>query len=162
MTQPGGTLHITRVMCSGLQNHHKNQIARRNMKDGVIVAFKDWMGLALLGIGIQIPAHHFLGGLVLALSGASFARAFAPEQNRAELWVVLLGAFLVAVATASVSPLLLPGWPVQVLMMAGGFLSRYIAGSILRMAGVVEKRATRIVDRGIDMVLPGKDGEDKP
>lgn len=36
------------------------------MKDAAANMAKDWMTLALAGIGISFPAHHFLGGLTLA------------------------------------------------------------------------------------------------
>lgn len=131
------------------------------MKDSAIVAFKDWVGLLLAGIGIGVPMHHFLGGLVLAIAGASFARAFSPEQDERELWVVFLGAAFMSIIAAMLAQIYLPDWPVQLIMAAAGFFSRYIARFTLRAAGMVEKRTDRIVDGAIEKLLPGVGGEDK-
>ena len=132
------------------------------MKDSAIVAFKDWVGLVLAGIGIGVPMHHFFGGLFLAVAGASFARAFSPEQDERELWVVIWGAVLFAIIAAIVAQIWLPLWPVQLIMAAAGFFSRYIARFTLRAAGMVEKRTDRIVDGAIEKLLPSAGGEDKP
>lgn len=132
------------------------------MKDSAIVVFKDWVGLVLAGIGISFPPHHFFGGLCLAIAGASFARKFSPEQTERELWVVVLGAILMAIIAALLAPHVLPEWPVQLKMAAAGFFSRYLARFSLRAAGMVESRTDQIVDGVIDKVLPGADGEGKP
>lgn len=132
------------------------------MKDSAIVTLKEYIGLALLGIGISVPMHQFWGGMFLALAGASFARAFSPEQDEREFWVVILGAALMAILACMLAQIYLPQWPVQLIMAVAGFLSRYIARFTLRAAGMVEKRTGSIVDRVIDRVLPGADGEGKP
>lgn len=132
------------------------------MKDSAIVVIKDYVGLLLAGIGIAFPMHQFFGGLFLAIAGASFARAFSPEQDEREFWVVILGAALMSIIAAMLAPIYLPTWPVQLVMAAAGFFSRYIARATLRAAGMVEKRTGRIVDTAIDRVLPGgRDGGGK-
>ena len=63
------------------------------MNDAAANMAKDWLTLALAGIGISFPAHHFLGGLFMAFAGAALAAKWQPEQDRRELWLVMMGAF---------------------------------------------------------------------
>ena len=44
---------------------------REEMRDVAAGLAKDYVALALAGIGISFPAHHFLGGLFLAFAGAA-------------------------------------------------------------------------------------------
>jgi uncharacterized protein involved in response to NO len=131
------------------------------MKDQAIVTVKDWLTLALTGLGITFAPHHFLGGLFLALAGAAFARSMSPEQDERELWVVFLGAFLAGVLAAELASVFIPDFPVQIVMAAAGFFSRYLARFALRVAGLVEQRADNITDRVIDRVLPGDKEDEK-
>lgn len=70
------------------------------MNDAAANMAKDWLTLALAGIGISFPAHHFLGGLFMAFAGAALAARTQPEQDRRELWLVMLGAFFAATVMA--------------------------------------------------------------
>lgn len=70
------------------------------MRDVAAGLAKDYVALALAGIGISFPAHHFIGGLFLAFAGAAVAAKWQPEQDRRELWLVMLGAFFAATVMA--------------------------------------------------------------
>lgn len=121
---------------------------------------KDFVTWLFLGLGVTFAAQAWVGGMFLALAGATFAIKAQPERARVELWAVLGGAFIVAHVAAMLSFRLWPDWPVQIVMAGAGFFSRYIIRFMLRVAGIVEGKADQIVDRTIDRVLPGgKDGE---
>lgn len=129
------------------------------MKDQLAEHARDWLTLALAGLGISFATHEYFGGLFLALAGASFAARLKPERDTRELWVVMLGAFVVSHLAAIIGHIFAPQIPVQLVMGISGFLSRYIARTLLRMGGLIEAKSDRITDRIIDRVLPG--GEDK-
>lgn len=131
------------------------------MKDTFIDHLKDFLTLALIGLGISLPAHDYVGGMFLALAGATFALRADPERDERELWVTILGAFLVSHLAAIVASRYAPGVPVQLVMASAGFASRRIVRWTYRALGVVEKRADRITDRLIDRVLPD-DRDGKP
>lgn len=130
------------------------------MKDAAADISRDWLTLLFAGLGITFAPHEWLGGLFLALAGASFARHMDPEQDRRELWAVMLGAFLASHLAALVWSRWPDGWftltpPVQVVMMATGFFSRRLTRFVMRLAGLIEKRTDTIADRLIDRILPG-------
>lgn len=131
------------------------------MKDTFIDHLKDFLTLALIGLGISLPAHDYVGGMFLALAGATFALRADPERDERELWVTILGAFLVSHLAAIVASRYAPGVPVQLVMASAGFASRRIVRWTYRALGVVERRADRITDRLIDRVLPD-DRDGKP
>ena len=141
----------------------------RAMKESLIDHLKDFLTLALIGLGISLPAHDYLGGMFLALAGATFALRADPERDERELWVTILGAFLVSHLAAIVAARYAPGVPVQLVMASAGFASRRIVRWTYRALGVVEKRALgvverradRITERLTDRVLPDDKG-DKP
>jgi hypothetical protein len=133
----------------------------RAMKESFIDHLKDFLTLALIGLGISLPAHDYLGGMFLALAGATFALRADPERDERELWVTILGAFLVSHIAAIAAARWLPGMPVQLVMASAGFASRRIVRWTYRALGVVEKRADRITDQIMDRVLPDDKG-DKP
>lgn len=130
------------------------------MRDTLAEHAKDWLTLALTGLGISFAAHEWIGGMFLALAGAAFAMRSDPEQDHRELWMVLLGAFLCAHIAAIMAHRWAPGIPVQAVMAVAGFFSRRLTRLALRMAGMIEDRGDRIADRLIDRVLPD-DREDR-
>jgi hypothetical protein len=131
------------------------------VKETFIDHLKDFLTMALIGLGISLPAHDYIGGMFLALAGATFALRADPERDERELWVTILGAFLVSHLAAIVATRYAPGVPVQLVMASAGFASRRIVRWTYRALGVVEKRADRITDRLIDSVLPD-DRDDEP
>ena len=122
------------------------------MKDAALISFKDWVGFALLGIGVSFPMHQYFGGLFLALAGASFARKFSPEANERELWVMALGAALMWPDEANL--------PIPLIMGVAGFFSRYLARMTLRAAGLLESKTDEITTAAVEKVLPGALGGD--
>lgn len=123
---------------------------------------KDWVLLALAGLGVTFAPHDWVGGMFLGLAAAAFSMHVDPEQDRIELWVVLVGAFIVTNAAAIIASRMVPDVPVQLVMTATGLLSRNIARIILRMAGRVEDKSGVITDRIIDRAIPHHEKEDKP
>lgn len=129
------------------------------MKDQIADHAKDWLTLLLAGLGISFAPHEWIGGMFLALAAAAFAMRSDPEQDRRELWLVLLGAFLASHVAAMAAEWWWPAFPVQVAMAGAGFFSRGLTRMALRMAGLVEARSEEIVDRAVDRFLPEKDKE---
>lgn len=126
------------------------------MKDQIADHAKDWLTLALAGLGISFAPYEWIGGLFLALAAAAFAMRSDPEQDQRELWLVLLGAFLASHITGMMADWWVPDFPVQIAMMAAGFFSRRVTRFALRLAGMVEARSDRIADHLIDRALgPG-------
>ena len=127
------------------------------MQETIAEHVKDWLTLALAGLGISFAAHEWVGGMFLALAGAAFAMRSDPEQDLRELWLVLLGAFLASHLAAIAANKWAPGIPVQAVMAMAGFFSRRLTRFALRLAGMVEDRSDKIADRVIDRFLPDKD-----
>lgn len=126
-------------------------------KEQVADHARDWMTWGLAGLGVTLAAHEWVGGILLAMAGATFAMKAEPEKDRRELWAVIGGAFFVAHLAALVAIRYAPDLPVQVVMALAGFFSRFVIRFALRLAGVVEGKADRIAERAIDRVLPGDD-----
>ncbi|SEN18706.1 hypothetical protein SAMN04488103_103317 [Gemmobacter aquatilis] len=132
------------------------------MRDTLADHAKDPLTLALAGLGITFAPYEWLGGLFLALAGAAFAMRSDPEQDRRELWLVMLGAFL----ASHIAALIWQRWPgewwtmhapVQAVMLATGFLSRRLTRFALRLAGLVEARGDVIAERVVERFLPPDD-----
>lgn len=120
---------------------------------------KDWLTLALAGLGVTFAPHEWIGGIFLALAAAALAMRLDPEQDQRELWLVMLGAFLAAhVAAVSYIWLLEQGYvppvPKQLVMAAAGFFSRIIVRMLMRIGGLIDARVDDIADAAVDRVLP--------
>lgn len=132
------------------------------MNDQAAHMAKDWLTLLFAGLGITFLPHDWIGGMFLALAGASLARAWEPEQDRRELWAVMVAAFLTSHIAGILAHRYIPDFPVQIVMAATGFLSRRVVRFLMRLVGLIEARSDTIADRLIDRVLPGNDkGDDK-
>jgi hypothetical protein len=131
------------------------------MGEGVFGLVKDAAFWLLLGLGINAAPHEFFAGVFMALAGAMAARHWLPEADRKEVWVVLLTALFVCVVAAELSQFIFPAWPLQPVMAASGFFSRYIVRIALGVAGKVETKTDVISDRVIDRVLPDRSDKDK-
>lgn len=132
------------------------------MRDTLADHAKDPLTLALAGLGITFAPYEWLGGLFLALAGAAFAMRSDPEQDRRELWLVMLGAFLASHIAALIWQRWPGDWwtmhaPVQAVMLATGFLSRRLTRFALRLAGLVEARGDVIAERVVEHFLPDDD-----
>jgi uncharacterized protein involved in response to NO len=124
------------------------------MKQPLIESLQDWTVLALTGIGITLAPHQFFGGLFMALAAAMAARHLRPEKDQREVWLVLLMAFLAAVVAAELVQAYWPTLPVQLVMMAAGFLSRFAVEMTLDVAIRLQRKTDTIADRVLDRVLP--------
>lgn len=127
------------------------------MKDQIADHARDWLTLALAGLGITFAPHEWIGGLFLALAGASYARHIEPEQDRRELWAVMVAAFIASHAAAIAVQRWAPELPLQLVMLGAGFFSRRATRWALRFAGLIEERGDRIADRVVDRILPPDD-----
>lgn len=130
------------------------------MKDQIADHAKDWLTLMLAGLGITFAPHEWIGGLFLALAGASLARHIEPEQDRRELWAVMVAAFIASHAAAIGAQRWMPGIPVQLVMLGTGFFSRRLTRFALRLAGLVEARGDQIAGRIANRILPPDQKED--
>ena len=129
------------------------------MKDTIADHMKDWLTLMFTGLGVTFAPHEWLGGMFMALAAAAFAMRMEPEQDQRELWVVLVGAFLASHIAAMIAFRWIPDFPMQIVMIASGFLSRRVARITLIVAGKVEARGGTISDRLINWLLPNSDKE---
>lgn len=129
--------------------------------EGITGVMKDWVTLALTGLGISLAPHEFFGGLVMALAAAMVARHWAPEQDNNEVGLVLLTAGLAAIVTAELLPIAAPHWPAQLAMSAAGFFSRFAVQFLIRLARRVQTRSNELADTLIDRALPPGNKPDK-
>ena len=127
------------------------------MNDHAAEMARNALGWVLLALGVNFAHEAWIGGMLLAMAGASFAIQFQPEKTRVELWSVIAGAFIVAHLAGTLSVRAWPDAPVQVIMCMAGVFSRYVARLAFKVAGRTESKADRIADRLIDRVLPGSD-----
>lgn len=124
------------------------------MKDTIADHMKDWLTLMFTGLGVTFAPHEWLGGMFMALAAAAFAMRMEPEKDQRELWVVMVGAFLAAHIAAMIAHRWMPDFPVQIVMIGAGFVSRRVARLTLIIAGKLEDRGDVITDKIIDRVLP--------
>lgn len=112
------------------------------------------LNLVLAGLGITFAPHEYLGGLFLALAGASIASSMNRDQDRRGFWLVMLTAIFVSHLAAMAAEAIWPGVPFQLVMSIAGFGSRYLVKIALRAFGLIEERSDKIADRIVDRVLP--------
>ena len=132
----------------------------RQMRAALDIGLKDWLALALLGLGVSFPPHQFIGGLFLALAGAAFARSMQPTTGWLDLLWTSVGAFLVATVGSVIVYAYRPDFPPQIVMAILGYASRYIARAGLAFAGRLEERSGTAFDRLLDRWLPPRNGGD--
>lgn len=128
----------------------------KQVTDQAAGTVNDWLLWIALGLGVTLATPlEYLGGLLLALAGAAVARRFTPEQNKMELWTVVLAAFFCAHVALIITQHWFPdlGEP-QLVMAVAGFLSRILVRMGLRFAGAVENKTDKLAERVIDRVLP--------
>lgn len=130
------------------------------MQDQISLHAKDWLTLTLTGLGITFAPHEWLGGMFLGLAGGAFAMKLAPEKDRREIWVVLLGAFLASHLAALATEKWFEGVPIAVSMIVAGFFSGRLAGFGMKLFVTMERRSERIVDGALDRIL-GKEDDPK-
>lgn len=123
------------------------------LRDVIADHAKDWITLALAGLGISFAPYEWIGGVFLAIAGATFAMRSDPEQDQRELWLVILGAFLASHLAGMASHKYLPDFPVQATMFFAGFFSRRITRFALKFAGLLEQRGDKIADKVIDKFI---------
>lgn len=129
------------------------------MIDHAADVFRNAIGWLLLALGVTFAQEAWIGGMLLAMAGASFAIQFQPEKTKIEFWSVIAGAFIVAHIAGMMSVRIWPEAPVQMVMCLAGVFSRYIARMAFKVAGKTEGRADQIAEKLIDRVLPGDDGK---
>ena len=128
------------------------------IKKMTVHLMQDWFSLMLTGLGVSFSANVYVGGVILALAGASVAMRSDPQRDERELWLVFLSAFCVAHIAVLVAFWYEPGFPPQIVMFTAGFLSRKVVRLALRVAGLMEARGDNIADRVLDRVLPPRPG----
>lgn len=131
----------------------------QTLSDATESVLRDPLTLLLTGLGITFHPYEYLGGLFLALAGASLASVLNKDKDRRSFWLVMLSAFFVAHIAVLVVTSFWPGISVQLVMAAAGFGSRYAARLALRVFGLIEERGDKIADRIVDKVLPPDKGD---
>lgn len=120
---------------------------------------RDPLTLILTGLGISFAPHEYLGGLFLALAGASIASAMNRDHDRRSFWLVMLTAIFVSHLAAMGAEAIWPSLPFQLVMAIAGFGSRYLVKVALRAFGLLEERSDKIADRLVDKILPDERDE---
>lgn len=118
---------------------------------------RDPLTLILTGLGISFAPHEYLGGLFLALAGASIASAMNRDQDRRRFWLVMLTAVFISHLAAMGAESIWPTLPFQLVMALAGFGSRYLVKMMLRVFGLLEERADKVADKIVDRILPDDD-----
>lgn len=106
---------------------------------------KGLLGAILIAFGVTAPLPDFLAGMALALGGAFFAMMGTAPSSRASYATTIFLAIMAGVAAALLHPLFVPSWPVQLIMMAGGAMSKYLAESVVTVGQGVRDRSGDIV-----------------
>lgn len=119
---------------------------------------RDWVFLALAGLGISIAPYEYFGGLFLACACASLV---ARRRNDPRKFVAVIGtaALFATVAAIYGAGMDNPMWPPQIVMLIAGGASGVLLNLIIKLMVRVEDRSTEIADRLIDSKLPK--GDDK-
>lgn len=136
----------------------------RNMKSAVVQhtesIARDWLSLFFTGLGITFLPHEYVGGLFLALAGASIASQFdKTDTDRRAFWAVMLVAFFISHLAALGAQVWLPNWSPQFVMAVAGFGSKFATRTALRVFGLLESRGDTIADRIVDRIIPGDENE---
>lgn len=123
---------------------------------------RDVFMFLLAGLGVSVSGAEYVGGILLAIAGALIASKLQPEQDKRELWVVVVTAFMAShIAVWLVQGGIIPtGINPQLAMTVAGFFSRYLARAALRLGGLVETRADTVFDRLLDRFLPPRKAKD--
>lgn len=116
----------------------------------------------LIALGLSSTGLEFLGGVALAVAGAfSASRILAAGMVKNAIPLGFVGTLttglFVSVIVALLAENMLPGWPIQLPMAVGGFLSSFIAPLVLKIAARISNRGDIIANRAIDRFLPGSD-----
>jgi len=106
---------------------------------------KGFMGALLIAFGVTVPLPVFLAGMALALGGAFFAMMGGGPSSRASYATTIFLAIIAGFAAALLHPMFVPDWPVQLIMMAAGALSKYLAETIVTIGQAARDRAGEIV-----------------
>jgi O-antigen/teichoic acid export membrane protein len=130
------------------------------ISDNAEAIVRDPLTLILTGLGISFAPHEYLGGLFLALAGASIASAMNRDQDRRRFWLVMLTAVFISHLAAMGAESIWPELPFQLVMALAGFGSRYLVKMMLRVFGILEERADKVADKIVARVLPD-DRKDK-
>lgn len=123
---------------------------------------RDWVTLALFGLGVTFSAEQYVGGMLLALAGASLATRIDSESRRLGIFGTLVAAFFISHITVIGVHAFRPEWPLQAIMGISGFASRYIARLLLRFLQRVETRSDKISDSVINRVFPSDPSAPRP
>lgn len=119
--------------------------------------FRDWLLLITTGLGISFAPHVWIGGLFLAMAGASVAFQYDPERDGRERWSVFGTALVVAHVVGIVVFWWFPEFPPQLAMFGAGFLSRRLVRAAFRISSGIERRTDTIAGRIVGTLLPGHD-----
>jgi hypothetical protein len=121
------------------------------------IEFKLAIVAVLAALGIYAPLPDVLGGLLLGLGASYGAMLVTPPKDRTTLWATLFVGLVVCLATAIAHPHLPFGMaelPLQLVMAAGGALSRWLGGMVAAFGKGAVERAGKLPG---EIKLPGGD-----
>lgn len=111
--------------------------------------------MILAGLGLSIPTHEFLGGVLFACAAASITARH--RKNPVNIFWMMITAIVFAVVTALLWPALDTTLPVQLGMGLSGFVSWGVPRILNKSVDRVEARAGDLVDGAIDKVTAHED-----
>lgn len=129
----------------------------KTVSDNAESVVRDPLALVLTGLGISFAPHEYIGGLFLALAGASIATAMNRDEDSRKFWLVMLTAVFVSHLVAMGAEYFWPKLPFQLVMALAGFGSRYVVRAALRVFGLLEERGDKLADAIVDKILPDQD-----
>lgn len=115
---------------------------------------RDWHGLLFAGLGVTFLPHEWLGGMFLALAGASLATTLDSESKRLTLFGTMIAAFFISHLAGIAAQAWYPPLSPQMVMAGAGFASRYLARFALRVLHRFDSRGDVLADKVLDTYLP--------
>lgn len=107
---------------------------------------KEGLGGTLLALGITVPVSDFIGGMLFALSASFFALIWSPERDRKDFVITLTTAAFLATVAALLHPIFFASWPLQLLMCATGFFTRFITLFLINFGTAFSKKGGSFAD----------------
>lgn len=125
------------------------------MRQQTIDIIRDYLTLALAGLGISFAPHEYFGGLFLALAAGSLIARHRRSNKR---FTGILATSGIVATIALIAAQEFEGLNVapQLIMATAGGLSGWIVNITVKMMDEAEERSERILDRLIDRLLPGR------
>jgi hypothetical protein len=117
---------------------------------------RDYVTLALAGLGISLAPHVFFGGMFLALAAGSLVARH--RKSTKKLTGIMLTAGIAAILMLlSTERFSYWGMPPQLLMAVAGGASSWMLNIFIRVMDGIQSRSDTISGKIIDRIFPAND-----